>query len=85
MKRKNFWENGGKFWIWFLLISAFVGLIAKAAVMITDTKRYEPRIQVLEEYKEEDEKNTVKIQSDIEHIKESVDKIDRKLDRALRR
>jgi hypothetical protein len=78
-KVKRWWQNGSKIWIWYLLGLAAVTIIAKASNFIADSKRYEPRIQKLEEYREKDIKFTAEVKKDIEYIKEGVDEIKDKL------
>lgn len=78
-KIKNWWQNGNKIWIWYLIGFAIITGIAKAANFIADSKRYEPRIQKLEEYRESDIKFKAEIKKDIEYMKKGIDEIKEKL------
>jgi hypothetical protein len=85
-KRKSLWKNGNMIWVWvFLIGGAVIGIIAKGAILLNDLERREERVVKLESYKTENEKVTVEMKKDIEYVKDKVDNIDKKLDRALRR
>ena len=78
-KVKRWWQNGNKVWVWYLIGLAAITFISKASGFVTDSRRYEPRIQKLEDYRENDIKNTTEwrtaIKKDIEHIKDGIDEI----------
>jgi len=85
-KKKSLWKNGNMIWVWvFLIGGAVTGIIAKGAILLNGLERREERVVKLESYKTENEKVTVEIKKDIEYVKDKVDNIDKKLDRALRR
>ncbi len=85
-KKKSFWRNGNLIWIWvFLIGGTVIAIIAKGALLINNVERHETRVIKLEEYKTEDEKATIGMQKDIEYVRDKVDNIDKKLDRALQR
>jgi len=84
-KRKNFWENGGKLWIWILIIVFFATTISQASIALFKSNQAYEYSQKNKDMIISNDKKIAVFDERLKNIEKTTDEINQKIDRALRR
>lgn len=84
-KKKTFWENGGRVWIWILIISFILGAVSQASVALFKSNQAYECSQKNETSVINNDKRIEVLNVKLENIEKTTDEINKKIDRALRR
>jgi len=84
-KRKTFWENGGKVWVWILIVSFIIGAISQASVALFKSSQAYECSQANEDAIKNNDKRIAVFDERLKNIEKTTDEINKKIDRALRR
>ena len=84
-KRKTFWENGGKIWVWILIVSFIIGAMSQASVALFKSNQAYECSQENEDMIKNNDKRIAVFDERLKNIEKTTDEINKKIDRALRR
>lgn len=84
-KKKSFWNNGNRVWVWILIFMFIVTAISQASIALFKSNQAYECSQRNEDLTKENDKRIEVLNTKLESIQKTVESIDKKLDRALRR
>jgi len=84
-KKKGFWSNGGKIWIWILIGVFIITTISQASVALFKSSQAYECSQDNEDMIKNNDKKIAVFDERLKNIEKTTDEINKKIDRALRR